>query len=102
MDDALIVALYWQRDEQAIEETTRKYAERLRWIAQNILQDTETVKECENDTYGCQCNIEYLCRRIAKIVTPGALNCTGGGFYRKTISMPRRIPTMVEKAGSLL
>ena len=51
MDDALIVALYWQRDEQAIEQTAKKYAERLRRIAGNILQDPETVKECENDTY---------------------------------------------------
>ena len=51
MDDALIVRMFLDRDEQAIQETARKYGERLRWIGKDILEDPEMVSECENDTY---------------------------------------------------
>ena len=81
MDDALIVELYWQRDEQAIEQTAKKYAERLRRIAGNILQDPETVKECENDTYLAAWNSipphrpdQYFFTYLAKIMRNRALD----------------------------
>ena len=51
MDDAQIVALYWQRDEQAIKETDIKYKKFLLSIAYNILHDTCDSEECLNDTY---------------------------------------------------
>lgn len=51
MDDETIVTLYWQRDEQAIAETERKYARYLHTIAYNILADREDSSECVNDTY---------------------------------------------------
>ena len=51
MEDQQIVALYWQRDERAIDETRIKYSSYCRSIAQNILNSTEDAQECENDTY---------------------------------------------------
>ncbi len=51
MEDQQIVALYWQRDERAIDETRTKYSSYCRSIAQNILNSVEDAQECENDTY---------------------------------------------------
>ena len=51
MKDEEIVALYWQRSEDAIRETTTKYQAYLSKIAYNILRDLEESKECVNDTY---------------------------------------------------
>lgn len=38
MEDERIVALYWERDEQAISETEAKYDRYLQKIAHNILK----------------------------------------------------------------
>ncbi len=51
MQDDKIVALYWQRDEAAIQETESKYGRYLTKIAYNILLDYEDCSECVNDTY---------------------------------------------------
>ncbi|MDR2572219.1 MAG: sigma-70 family RNA polymerase sigma factor [Oscillospiraceae bacterium] len=51
MDDVMIVEMYWQRDEDAISETTKKYNRYLTKIAYNILADFEDSKESVNDTY---------------------------------------------------
>ena len=51
MDDQRIVALFWNRDERAIEETDRKYRPYLTCIAHNILDDRQDEEECVNDTY---------------------------------------------------
>lgn len=51
MEDAAIVALYWDRDEEAIRETQRKYEHYLMTIAQHILADWEDSRESVNDTY---------------------------------------------------
>ncbi len=51
MDDERIVALYFERAEQAISETQRKYGNYCRAIARNILCDDGEAEECENDTY---------------------------------------------------
>ena len=51
MDDNQIINLYFERDETAIEQTSLKYGVRLRKMAQNILDNFEDAKECENDTY---------------------------------------------------
>ena len=49
--DEQIVALYWQRDEQAIKETDRKYSKYLLSIANNIVHNVRDNEECLNDTY---------------------------------------------------
>ena len=51
MQDDQIVALYWQRNEKAIEETEKKYGRYLLKVAYNILADLEDSKESVNDTY---------------------------------------------------
>lgn len=51
MNDAEIVALYWNRDEAAIHHTQQKYGAYLSKVAYNILSDFEDSRECVNDTY---------------------------------------------------
>lgn len=51
MRDEQIVALYWERSEQALKETEVAYGRYLLKIAYNILADTEDSKETVNDTY---------------------------------------------------
>lgn len=49
--DERIIELFWQRDEQAIQETDKKYGRLLFGIAYNILSDRLDCEECQNDTY---------------------------------------------------
>ena len=51
MDDELIVQLYWDRSENAISETDRKYGAYCNSIAYGILQSKEDAEESVNDTY---------------------------------------------------
>lgn len=51
MDDKQIVALYWERSETAISETSKKYGKYCSYIAYNILHNHEDCEECVNDTY---------------------------------------------------
>ena len=51
MNDNEIIELYLSRNEEAITQSASKYGSRLRHIANNILNDGESAKECENDTY---------------------------------------------------
>lgn len=51
MDDQQIVALYWERDEQAIAESERKYGRYCHTVAYNILNDRSDAEECVNDTW---------------------------------------------------
>ena len=51
MEDSVIIDLYWARQEQALEETDRKYGNFCRTIAYNILRSPEDSEECVNDTW---------------------------------------------------
>lgn len=51
MQDEEIVALYWQRDETAIEQTAQIYGPFLSGIARQILCDRQDSEESVNDTY---------------------------------------------------
>ena len=51
MEDNQIIELYWNRSENAIIETDKKYGNYCNSIAFNILQNREDTKECVNDTY---------------------------------------------------
>ncbi|MGM9619651.1 MAG: RNA polymerase sigma factor [Oscillospiraceae bacterium] len=51
MEDHEIVALYWRRDERAIEESGRKYGPYCYSLAQRILQRHEDAEECVSDTW---------------------------------------------------
>ena len=51
MRDEEIVALYWQRNEDAIRETEQRYGRYLFKIAYQVLADPEDSEESVNDTY---------------------------------------------------
>ena len=51
MDDRLIVQLYWDRNESAISESSKKYGAYCGSIAHNILQNASDEEECVNDTW---------------------------------------------------
>lgn len=51
MEDSRIVELYWQRSEDAIQETDLKYGKYCFAIANNILANAEDARESVNDTY---------------------------------------------------
>lgn len=51
LSDSEIVELYWQRNENAIKETDRKYKPYLMAVARNIVNDRLDCEECLNDTY---------------------------------------------------
>ena len=51
MDDKRIVELYFERSEDAISETDKKYGRYCSCIAKNILNSLEDTKEIVNDTY---------------------------------------------------
>lgn len=51
MDDAKIVQLYRDRNEQAISATASKYGNYCASIAESILGNHEDAEECVNDTY---------------------------------------------------
>jgi len=51
MQDEEIIALYWQRDERAITETSVQYGAYCYKIADHILNNDADVEECINDTW---------------------------------------------------
>lgn len=51
MEDEQIISLYWERNEDAIAQTSKKYGSLCRSIANNILRDNEDTSECVNETY---------------------------------------------------
>lgn len=78
MDDAKIVELYLQRNEDAITQTAQKYGARLQNISFGIVGERSAAEECENDTYTEAWNsippnepkhyfYAYLCRIIRNI-----------------------------------
>ena len=51
MTDAQIIALYWDRDEEAIRQTDLHYGSKLHHLAHKIVQNFEDAQECVSDTY---------------------------------------------------
>lgn len=49
-DDALLIDLYFARNEQALTQTKKKYGKRLYHTARNILYNHEDAEECVSDT----------------------------------------------------
>ncbi len=73
MEDGQIIQLYWDREEQAIRETERKYGIRLGAMACRIVNSREDAQECVSDTYLTAWNTippqwpEYFFAYLAKI-----------------------------------
>ena len=80
MEDEKIVDLYWNRSENAISETDKKYRKPCISIANNILNDISDSEECLNDTYLAAWNTmppqrpKYLPAFLFKIVKNIAFN----------------------------
>jgi RNA polymerase sigma-70 factor (ECF subfamily) len=54
MEDSQIVALFFERSEQAISELDKKYGAAVNRTAVNILHDRQDAEECVDDAYlGC-------------------------------------------------
>ena len=51
LKDQEIIALFFERSEQAIEELVNKYGVAVRNVAWNVLNNPQDVEECSNDTY---------------------------------------------------
>ena len=51
MEDAKIIALYWERNEQAVKETDNAYGRKLFMLSHNILNNREDAEEKVSDTY---------------------------------------------------
>lgn len=51
MNDAEILALYWERNENAIKETDAIYGRRLHVLSKRIVNSHEDAQECVSDTY---------------------------------------------------
>ncbi len=57
MEDKDIIDLYWQRSDQAIEESDKKYGRYCHTIAYNICRNIEDSEECVSDTWFKSWNI---------------------------------------------
>ena len=75
MEDSQIIALFFQRSEEAISQTERKYGRYLRSVASRILSLPEDSEEVVNDTYLAAWNqippekpnvLKYYLSRIAR------------------------------------
>lgn len=51
MEDGTIIDLYWERSQQAIAESEKKYGPYCHTIARRILDQEEDAEECVNDTW---------------------------------------------------
>ena len=90
MEDSRIVDLYWERNEDAIKETDKKYGNYCFSCAFNILFDRQDAQECVNDTWLKAWNLmpderpSMLKYFLAKITRGFALN-----LYRKNSAEKR-------------
>ena len=50
MEDAKIIALFWERNEQAVKETDTAYGGRLYSLSNRILNNREDAEESVSDT----------------------------------------------------
>ena len=80
MEDAEIIELYLKRDENAIEETKKKYNGYCFALANRILENDEDSEECVNDALLSTWNSippqrpKYLRMYLARIIRNRALN----------------------------
>ncbi len=51
MEDEKILELYWQREEEALVQTKKKYGALCRSVAEKILPDERDTEECVSDTW---------------------------------------------------
>lgn len=79
LQDSEIIALFYERSEQALTELSMKYGAVCRAVAKNILSDPQDAEECVNDAYLGAWNtippqspdplVTYLCRIVRNLAT---------------------------------
>ena len=80
MNDQDIIALYFDRNEQAIAETDKSYGKACMQVSMNILQSRPDAEECVNDTYLKTWNTipptrpDSLCAFVCRIVRNLSIN----------------------------
>ena len=77
MDDEAIIALFFERSQQAIGELDQKYGKACRGLSRNILGSPQDAEECVNDAYLGAWNaipparpsplLAYLCRIVRNL-----------------------------------
>ena len=93
MDDNIIVELYFNRDERAIEETKKAYGRLIYTVAYRILESEADSEECENDTYLHAWNSipptrpKYFSSFLSKISRNLALNLLRDRSRRRPLGM---------------
>lgn len=104
--DEQIIELYWQRNENAIQETDRKYGQFLFKIAYNILHDRLDCEECQNDTYLGVWNAIPPIRPIAfpAFITQIMRNIAINRFKEKTSKkrIPSELTVSIEDVNNIL
>ena len=116
MDDRGIITLYLARNQRAVAETKEKYGGRLRLLGRRLIEDEETVEECENDTYLQAWNAipphqpwDYLFAFLGRIMRHAVLNACAARRCRKraaaltelTAEMEQCIPSPSDTAGEV-
>ncbi len=80
MNDQEIISLYFDRNEQAIAETDRKYGKTCMQVSMNILNSRPDAEECVSDTYLSTWNAippqkpHSLCAFVCRIVRNLSVN----------------------------
>ena len=91
--DEDIVALYFDRNESAIDETDKKYGKYLYTIAYNIIHDSMDCEECLDDTYLSTWNrIPPTRPKILKVFLSKIMRDVAVDRYRKD-SAKKRVPS---------
>lgn len=104
MEDTQIVDMYLNRNEDAIKETSEKYGYKLVALSNSIVNNFETAKECENDTYMQAWNLippheprDYLYIFLARIVRHISLSCCRKNNALKRKSFIAELSTEMEQ-----
>lgn len=102
LSDEDIIALYWQRDEKAIEETDFKYRNYLFKVAYNIVHGEKDCEECLNDTYLATWNAIPPTRpNVLKAFLTTILRRTAVNCYHKNLRHSEMTVSLSELEGIL-
>ena len=92
MEDREIVDLYWQRSDNAIEESDKKYGNYCHKIAYNVCSNHEDSEECVSDTW-------FKAWNIMPPKRPSALNSFFGSICRNFALDVWRRKTAMKRGG---
>ena len=111
MEDTQIVALFFERSEQAISELDKKYGAAVSRTAANILHDRQDAEECVNDaSLGCWNSRpsplgSYVCRIVRNLAVSRlrarSAAKRNGGFELVLDELAECVPSGVDLEGEL-